>query len=81
MQKRLLGKTGYEVSAIIYGGIVSAANYGDQTYEDGKMRKEKRYKRGTIYPDKTAWLLGFPLKTVAIRGRIFRYFVPVSISR
>ncbi len=35
------------------------------------MRKENRYKRGTIYPDKTAWLLVGSLKTVAIRSRIY----------
>ena len=27
MRYRRLGKTGYEVSAVIYGGIVSASDY------------------------------------------------------
>lgn len=41
MEKRILGKTGYNVSAVSYGGIVSAANYADYSFEgDGQAASD-----------------------------------------
>ena len=41
MEKRTLGKTGYQVSAVSYGGIVSAASYSDYTFDgDGQAASD-----------------------------------------
>lgn len=42
MYRKMLGKTGYEVSPVCYGGIVSAADYCDYTF-DGDGQKESDY--------------------------------------
>lgn len=43
MQKRRLGKTGYEVSAVSYGGIVSAARYSSWTLDGDGQKASDRY--------------------------------------
>ena len=42
MEKRVLGKTGYSVSAVSYGGIVSAAHYADYVFDgDGQAASDR----------------------------------------
>ena len=40
MEKRILGKTGYAVSAVVYGGIVSSANYAGYVCPDGQAASD-----------------------------------------
>ena len=41
MKKRALGSTGYEISAVSYGGIVSAAHYGGVELPDGQEASDR----------------------------------------
>ncbi len=43
MQTVKLGKTGYTVSRVIYGGIVSAFTYADRTYSEFSQADSDRY--------------------------------------
>ena len=43
MQYRILGKTGLKVSAVSYGGIVSAGYYGGVLYESEDQKASDRY--------------------------------------
>ena len=43
MQYRILGKTGLKVSAVSYGGIVSAGFYGGVNYESEDQAASDRY--------------------------------------
>ena len=41
MKHRKFGNTGYEISAVTYGGIVSAAHYGQTVFENGQASSDR----------------------------------------
>ena len=56
MKKQILGKTGYEIGRVVYGGIVSANLYGDTVMPGDGQKDSDRYvswavERGVNYFD------------------------------